>query len=90
MGRMVIDAVKGMPTSAPSRTEHFRSRTRASTPFRVVESDSSDAESTDMSKSKPTETNSSDLGTSTKVPHLRTVIALDSLPLLPQLSKSPI
>ena len=59
--RMVIDAVKGMPTSAPSRTEHFRSRTRASTPFRVIESDSSDAESTDMSKSKPTETNSSDL-----------------------------
>ena len=60
MERMVIDAVKGMPTSAPSRTEHFRSRTRASTPFRVAESDSSDAESTDMSKSKHTETNSSD------------------------------
>ena len=62
MERMVVDAVKGMPTSTPSRTEHFRFRTRASTPFRVVESDSSDAESTDMSKTKPAETDSSDLG----------------------------
>ena len=42
--RMVIDAIKGTPTTAPSRTDHFRIKARASTPFRHSESDSSDAE----------------------------------------------
>ena len=32
------------PTALPSRTDTFRSRARAATPFRQVESDSSDAE----------------------------------------------
>ena len=43
--RMVLDAVKGTPTAVPSRTGQLRLRTRASTPFRVPDSDSSDAES---------------------------------------------
>ena len=30
--RMVIDAVKGTPTTAPSRTAHIRSSDRAQTP----------------------------------------------------------
>ena len=44
MERMVTDAVKGTPTTAPSRTDHFRIRSRAATPFRHADSDSSDAE----------------------------------------------
>ena len=42
--QMILDAVRGRPTTTPSRTDHFRSRTRASTPFRQAGSDSSDAE----------------------------------------------
>ena len=45
MERMVSDAVKGTPTAVPSRTDQLRLRDRASTPFRVPDSDSSDAES---------------------------------------------
>ena len=45
MERMVMNAVKGMPTTAPSRTDHFRARTLVSTPLRFPESDSSDVES---------------------------------------------
>ena len=44
MERMVLDAVRGKPTTTPSRTEHFRRKARASTPFREAGSDSSDAE----------------------------------------------
>ena len=45
MERMILDAVRGRPTIAPSRTNHFKSR--AQTPFRCVDSDSSDAETGD-------------------------------------------
>ena len=45
MERMILDAVRGRPTIAPSRTSHFKSR--AQTPFRCVDSDSSDAETGD-------------------------------------------
>ena len=34
MERMILDAVRGSPTTAPSRTSHFRSGVRAQTPFR--------------------------------------------------------
>ena len=44
MEPMILDAVRGRPTALPSRTDHFRSRVRASTPFRLAGSDSSDAE----------------------------------------------
>ena len=45
MERMDLDAVKGTPTAVSSRTDQLRLRARASTPFRVPDSDSSDAES---------------------------------------------
>ena len=45
MERMVLDAVKGTPTAVPSRTDQLLLKARASTPFRVPDSDSSDAES---------------------------------------------
>ena len=41
---LALDDFKGNPTTAPSRTDHFRRLTRATTPFRNVDSDSSDAE----------------------------------------------
>ena len=44
MEQMILDAVRGKPTAIPSRTDNFRSRARASTPFRQAESDSSGAE----------------------------------------------
>ena len=44
MEQMILDAVRGRPTTLPSRTDTFRSRARASTPFWQAESDSSDAE----------------------------------------------
>ena len=44
MEQMILDAVRVRPTALPSRTDTFRSRARAATPFRQVESDSSDAE----------------------------------------------
>ena len=44
MEQMILDAVRGRPTALPSRTDTFRSRARAATPFRQAESDSSDAE----------------------------------------------
>ena len=46
MERMILDAVRGRPTIAPSRTNHFKSR--AQTPFRCVDSDSRDAETEDQ------------------------------------------
>ena len=48
MERMILDAVRGSPTVAPSRTDHFKSRTRAQTPYREPDSDSSDAETGDL------------------------------------------
>ena len=44
MERMVTDAVNSTPTTAPSRTDHFRIISRAATPFRHADSDSSDFE----------------------------------------------
>ena len=43
--RMILDAVRGSPTIAPSRTGHFQLGTRPQTPYRYASSDSSDAES---------------------------------------------
>ena len=43
--RMILDAVRGSPTIAPSRTGHFQLGARAQTPYRYASSDSSDAES---------------------------------------------
>ena len=43
--RMVNDAVEGRPTTAPSKTAHFRSRGRAQTPVRGDIGDSSATES---------------------------------------------
>ena len=48
MERMILDAVRGSPTIAPSRTDLFKSRTRAQTPYRQVDSDSSDAGTGDL------------------------------------------
>ena len=45
-------AVKGEPAVAPSRTDHFRNRARASTPFRAPDTRSSDAESGQMTIAK--------------------------------------
>ena len=42
--RMILDAVWGSPTTAPSRTGHFQIAARAQTPYRYADSDSSDAE----------------------------------------------
>ena len=61
MEQMVLDAVKGMLTTT-SRTEHFKSKTRASTPFRVPEYDTSDTESADLPGAGTTETDSTDFG----------------------------
>ena len=47
MERMGLDAVKGTPTTVPSRTDQLRLRARASTPFRIPDSDSSDAAESD-------------------------------------------
>ena len=43
--RMVIDAVRGSPTVAPSRTAHFHSKGRCQTPMRRSPSGSSETES---------------------------------------------
>ena len=45
MQRMVIDAVRGSPTVAPSPTAHFLSKGRCQTPMRRAPSDSSETES---------------------------------------------
>ena len=42
--RMILDAVRESPTTAPSRTGHFQIAARAQTPYRYADSDSSDAE----------------------------------------------
>ena len=44
MERIVLDAVRGTPTVAPSKTDRFRSRDRAQTPARGHEEDSSMSE----------------------------------------------
>ena len=41
---MILNAVNGKPTTAPSRIEHFRTRARASTQYRELESNSSESE----------------------------------------------
>ena len=45
MERMVIDAVRGSPTVAPSRTAHFLSKGCCQNPMRRVSSDTSETES---------------------------------------------
>ena len=45
MERKVIDAVRGFPTVAPSRTAHFQSKGRCQTPMRRAPDDSSGTES---------------------------------------------
>ena len=45
MERMVIDAVRGSPTVAPSRTAHFLSKGRCQTPMRRAPGNSSETES---------------------------------------------
>ena len=44
MEKMVLDAVREKPATAPSRTAHFYKRSRAATPYRGLSSDSSDVE----------------------------------------------
>ena len=44
MERMVIGAVKGTPATAPSRTKHFLTRTRAQTPKPMQSGNSSSEE----------------------------------------------
>ena len=51
MERMVLDAVKGTPTVAPSRTSHFQTRVRAPTPFGC--SESSDDETDNLTGACP-------------------------------------
>ena len=51
--RMILDAMKGAPTTAPSRTDHFKSRTRAEAPMRRMDSDSSLDSHTDCEASDP-------------------------------------
>ena len=48
MERMILDAVRGRPTTAPSRTGQFKLGARAQTPFRSADSDSSDGETGGM------------------------------------------
>ena len=69
MERMILDAVRGSPTTAPSRTGHFKSGTRAQTPFRCVDSDSSDAETGGLPTvdSEPDTTDYGELGDSSSV-----------------------
>ena len=43
MKKMVLGAVRGAPTTAQSRTDHFRSRHRARTPYLHMDSDISEA-----------------------------------------------
>ena len=45
--RMILDALKCTPTTAQSRTDHFKSKARAQTPMRRVDSDSSLSSHTD-------------------------------------------
>ena len=51
---MVIDAVRGSPTTAPSRTAHFRAKGHARTPARSDHSRSSSTE-TDSDNDNPTD-----------------------------------
>ena len=44
MGKMVVDAVRGKPTVAPSKTSHFLIRNRAQTPGRWDQNDQSSSE----------------------------------------------
>ena len=60
--RMVLDAVRGKPATAPSRTAHFYKRSRAATPFRELSSDSSDVEEGGVSNTDSHGHDSTDLG----------------------------
>ena len=62
MERMVLDAVRGKPATAPSRTAHFYKRGRAATPFRELSSDSSDMEEGGVSNTDSHGQDSTDLG----------------------------
>ena len=62
MERMVLDAVRGKPATAPSRTAHFYKRSRAATPFRELSSDSSDVEEGGVSNTDSHRHDSTDLG----------------------------
>ena len=78
MERMILDAVRGRPTIALSRTNHFKSR--AQTPFRCVDSDSSDAETGDSPFIDSEDQTNTDYGGLGIPPHLERVIALVKWP----------
>ena len=60
--RIIFDAVRDKSATAPSRTAHFYKRTRHSTPFRELSSDSSDVEGGGDSKTDTHGPDSTDLG----------------------------
>ena len=62
MERMILDAVRGSPTTAPSRTGHFKSGARAQTRFRYADSDSSDNETSDLPSVDSEDQNTTDHG----------------------------
>ena len=62
MEKMVLDAVRGKPATAPSRTPHFYKRSGAATPFRELSSDSSDVEEGGVSNTDSHIHDSTDLG----------------------------
>ena len=62
MERMILDAVRGSPTTAPSRTGHFKSGARRQTPFRYADSDSSDNETSDLPSVDSEDQNTTDHG----------------------------
>ena len=60
--RMILDAVRGSPTIAPSRTKHFQLGARAQIPYRYASSDSSDAESGQLPVVDSEDQSATDLG----------------------------
>ena len=60
--RMILDAVRGSPTIAPSRTGHFKIGEREQTPYRYADSDSSVAESGGLSTVDSEGQNTTDYG----------------------------
>ena len=60
--RMILDAVRGSPKVAPSRTSHFQIGARAQTPYRCADSDSSDAESGGLPAACSEDQNTTDCG----------------------------
>ena len=58
MEKMVLDAVRGQPTTSQSRTDHFRTRARAQTPARGESSDSnfgSESDSESIGRTLPSQ-----------------------------------